>query len=338
MYQLEQKVIELIKAFTKGKKHLKLNIGVLVGNQSYMKTFNETGEMDYENNIYEIGSITKTFTASLLSKYVYENKMQLSDPISKYIQELDSDKYYPSLLKLATHTSGYSQTFPLSNWENLKMTIEFLLGNDKKVSQTPLKMDYNKMVVYINKTQIENKEYKPKYSNFGIALLGYIIGSVSGNGYWDTMNDFVKNELGLQKTYLGTIDGKNLKGYSPKNEDRGNWKWEKDNLLLAPTGALSSTAEDLLAYAKGYLHEEKPYFVPCGQEHVSISKDAGMGLSWNLDKKNNIISHTGGTGCFLSCLAINKKNNTSFVYLSNYRSNMRLQLKILNLMYEETKK
>ena len=308
----------------------------MIGNQFHLKTFNETGEADYENSIYEIGSITKTFTALLLSKYVNENRMQLTDSISKYIPELDRDKYFPSLLKLATHTSGYSQTYPLSYWDNLKMSIGLLLGNDKKTLKNPLNMDYDKMLELIIKSKVENKNYKPKYSNYGIALLGYILGSVSGNGYWDTMNNFIKNELELKNTYLGTINGKNLMGFNNRNEVRGNWEWN-DNNLFAPSGALSSTVEDLLAYAKAFIFEEKPYFSLCSKEHVFISKNAGMGLAWNLDKKHNIISHTGGTGFFFTCLVINLNRKTAFAYLSNYRSNMLLQSKILNSLYEENK-
>ena len=106
MYQLGTKTMDLIKKEAKGKKYLKLNIGIVIGEQKFLKTFDENGEIEFENSVYEIGSITKTFTTSLLAKYVHENRIQLSDSISKYFQELDPDKYYPTIKRLATHTSA----------------------------------------------------------------------------------------------------------------------------------------------------------------------------------------------------------------------------------------
>jgi len=337
MDKLEQKSLNLIKKFTKGKKHLKLNIGFLIDNKTTSMTFDETGEIDFENHIYEIGSLTKTFTASLLAKYVYENKMSLNDPINKYIPELVQDKYYPSLLKLATHTSGYPSTYPFSKWENFKMLMDVLFCSNKMKRQNPLNMEYAKMLELIKKSQVKDKEYKPEYSNFGVALLGNVIGSVSGSGYLDTMEDFLKNELKLQSTFLGTNKDKNLNGYNSKNENCGNWKWENNNLLIAPAGALSSTAEDLLVFAKANVFEEKPYFALCHQEYAKISKNESVGLAWGIEKKD-IYNHMGATGTFFSYLAFNKNKKNAIVLLSNYKSDIGLLIKIINLITEELKK
>ena len=75
MVEISDKTLGLIKKTCKGKKHLKLTVGYLTGNDSVIKIYNENGEIDScEKYYYEIGSITKTFTSSLLSKYVFENK------------------------------------------------------------------------------------------------------------------------------------------------------------------------------------------------------------------------------------------------------------------------
>ena len=104
-------------------------------------------------------------------------------------------------------------------------------------------------------------------------------------GYWDTMNEFVQNELGLSDTYLGTSNN-NLHGYDRKNNDCGNWEWNKDN-LISPAGAISSTADDLLKYAKININEDKPYLSLCHKKHGNGKKKYDMGLGWWLLKKNN---------------------------------------------------
>jgi len=182
-------------------------------------------------------------------------------------------------------------------------------------------MDYNKMFEIIQKNKLKDRDYKWQYSNFGISLLGYAIGSIFGSGYWNAMSDFLTNELGLKNTYLGTDSEKNLKGFNSKNEDCGNWKWEKTN-LIAPAGAISSTAEDLLDYAKANMHGDKPYLSICHQKYSDKSKNTGMGLVWELlkIKNNTVIWDDGGTGCFASFLGFNKEKKIAVVVLSNYIS------------------
>ena len=103
---------------------------------------------------------------------------------------------------------------------------------EKSISQkNPFNMDLDKMVKFIQKCKVKDKEYAWKYSNFGTALLGYAIDSIFGIDYWDAMEDFLTKEIGLKNSYLGTIDNRNLSGYNSKNKNCGNWKWEKNNLI-----------------------------------------------------------------------------------------------------------
>ncbi|MEO4052833.1 serine hydrolase domain-containing protein [Solibacillus sp. CAU 1738] len=319
MFEISDETLRLIKRASRGKKHLKLTVGYLIDNNPVIKIYNEHGELDSSNKYYyEIGSITKTFTASLLSKYVFENKLSINDSIQKYIEELKEHEYYPTLLRLATHSSGYSQTLPLNKREYLNIMFGLIFGNGDFNKNNPLNMDINKMEMLIEKNKLKEVDYSWKYSNFGISLIGYCLGIVSGRGYWDTMNDFLYNELGLRDTYLG-ISNNNLQGFNRKNIDCGNWEWNKENLISA-AGAISSTADDLLQYAKINIHEDKPYLSLCHKKHGNRTKKYDMGLGWLLLKNNNnVILHGGGTGCFSSFLGIDKEKKVASVVLANYR-------------------
>src|SRR5690625_1190625 len=319
MFEIRDETLRLIKKACRGKKHVKLTVGYVINDNLVTKVYNENGKIDPSKKYhYEIGSITKTLTVSLLAKYVYENKMSLNDSIQKYIKELKEDAYYPTLRRLATHTSGYSTMLPLNKREYFKLVLSMIFGGDDLNKNNPLQMDFNKMKMLLEKNKIKDTDYSWKYSNFGMALIGYALGIVSGKGYWDTMNDFLHYELGLNDTYLGTANN-NLCGYDRKNNDCGNWKWGKEN-LISPAGAISSTAADLLTYAKMNMYEEKPYLSPC---HIRQGKARGkydMGLGWLLLKKNNnVIMHVGGTGSFSSFLGIDKEMKVASVVLANYR-------------------
>ncbi len=326
MFQLDSQTMDLINKTCNGKKHIKLTVGFFKEGNTAIRVFGEHGETAAESHTYEIGSITKTFTASLLSNYIFENKMQLNDSIQKYIAGLNANNYYPTLRRIATHTAGYSLIYPFSQREYLNLTIDMILGKNQGVN--PLRMDLDKMKMLIHKSRLSDTDYKWKYSNFGYSLLGYATGVVSGRGYWDTMNDFLSDELGLSHTYLGTNHNKNLLGFGTKNQKLGNWHWDKHN-LIAPAGAISSTAEDLLAYAKLNMYEEKPYFMLCHQKHGRGPQNYEMGLAWWLRQENNyIMEHGGGTGCFSSYLAIDKGKKAASVVLANYRLGINSDKKI----------
>lgn len=319
MFEINDETLRLINRASKGKKNLKLTIGYLIDNRFVIKIYNEDGELDSSiKYYYEIGSITKTFTASLLSKYVIEKRLSINDSIQKYVEEVRGKGYYPTLLRLATHSSGYSARLPFSKREYSNLLLGLIMGGSDLKKNNPLNMDFIKMRRLMESIQLKEKEYSWKYSNFGISLIGYGLGIVSGRGYWATMNDFLHKELGLSDTYLGTSNN-NLHGYDRKNNDCGNWSWNKEN-LISPAGAISSTAEDLLKYAKINIYEDQPYLGLSHKKHGNGTKKYDMGLGWFLLKKNNnVILHGGGTGCFSSFLAIDKEKEVASVVLANYQ-------------------
>jgi CubicO group peptidase (beta-lactamase class C family) len=241
--------------------------------------------------------------------------MSLEDSISKYVEGLDHNSCYPALKRLATHTAGYSRRLPLSKKELYKLIFGMAFGT-KERGVFPFQMDFEKMQRLLLDNKLHDKDYSWQYSNFGMALLGYAVGIVSGQGYWSTMDNFISNELSLKNSYTGTCPDKNLHGYSSSNADIGNWIWEND--LTAAAGDISSTAEDLLSYAHINICENLPYLALCHQKHMD-SKKLSMGLGWIIEKdKNPFLWHNGGTGAFRSYLGIDKHKKCASVVLSNY--------------------
>jgi len=321
MYKLGTELQALIEKDCKGKTHIKLTVGTLVNGEKTIQTFGANGEIPNENYVYEIGSITKTFTASLLAKYIYEGKMSLDDPISKYVDGLD-DSYYPTLRRLATHTAGYGY-LPATAWAGIKMLLLPAILGSRNGGVLPdcLNIDENRMKSLLMENKKEDKDYPWAYSNFGIGLIGYAIGQVSGRGYFDTMDDFLTNELEMPNSYTGANPSKNLHGFSKNNKDIGNWDWKKT--IISSAGDISATAEDMLTYAQKHMNEELPYLALTHQKYTIVRKGlSNSGLAWIMTGDNNeIIAHNGGTGAFDSLLIIDKQKKLAYVVLSNYLIN-----------------
>jgi len=318
MHRLGTALQALIEKECKGKTYIKLTVGTLVNGEATIQTFGANGEIPNENYTYEIGSITKTFTTSLLAKYIHEGKMSLDDPISKYVDGLDDDDY-PTLRRLATHTAGYSY-LPATLWAGIKMHLLAPLLGSRNGGVLPdcLRIDENKMKSLLISNKKEDKDYKWEYSNFGIGLLGYAIGKVSGRGYFDTMNDFLMKELDMPDSYTGINPSKNLHGFSRKNKDIGNWDFEKT--IFSSAGDISATAKDMLTYAQKHMNEELPYLALTHEKHTTIKKGmSSSGLAWiMMGDDDEIIAHNGGTGAFDSLLVIDKHKRLAYVVLSNY--------------------
>ena len=316
MDNLNTETLRLIEKVVRDRKHIKLTVGVYCDGKFEIRLFQSDGETEDQSYIYEIGSITKVFTTSLMAKYICEGKLDLSNSINHYIHGLDSQRHYPDLRQIATHTAGYSAFLPYNMKGYLNLIIKTLRG---KTNDNPLegKMNIEEMKEVLNQKILADKDYSYQYSNFGISVLGYIVGEIAGCGYYNAMNTFISNDLNLKDTYVGTKEERNLHGYNKKNQDCKYWNWSDDELFL-PSGGISSSAYDLLHFAKLNIDDGLPFLSFCHKKYASATKKHDMGLGWELPVNSNILYKDGGTGCFTSLLKIDKNERKAVVVLSNY--------------------
>ncbi|WP_440198323.1 serine hydrolase domain-containing protein [Anaerocolumna jejuensis] len=268
---------------------------------------------------YEIGSLTKTFTAAMISKAIQEGKIDINDTIDKYLP-LAEGKNYPDIEELLTHTSGYKAYY----FEN-PMCSNFLNRRNDFYGITK-EMVLNKA----SAINLPDKEYPFHYSNYGYAVLGLLLEKVYQKDYRVLMNQFIEEDLQLKNTRI-----------SDKSGDISNyWDWkEKDAYLSA--GAITSDISDMLAYAKMQLEEDK-YFKQCHErikeinasteeyKMMDINMDA-IGMAWIIDKENNIIWHNGGTDNYNSYIGFNLKKGTAVVILSNLSPGYRIPATVLGV-------
>lgn len=296
-----------------GRKHVELTCGILREGQKEIIHWDPDRRESPDTLIYPVGSICKPFTASLLAKYAAEGKLRLDAPISDYIPGLPP-RYYPSLIKLATHTSGFKMqpyTLLTSLPFFLKMNRE---GGLFHTNPFRGKLDEAGMLQIIRDTVLRDKPYPFVYSNIGMSILGYIVGQVSGEGFWDGLTRYIREELGLQNTFLGNVE---LTGYDRRDQPCRCWQWEKTD-AIAPAGALNATAGDLLDFAARNLDGSLPYLALCHEIHGPCEKNANSGLAWRLEKDAPISWHTGSAGAFSAWLGLNRETQTAVAVAVNY--------------------
>ena len=298
----------------KNKKHVELTIGILKDGQTEICHWGpDRQEKNEDTLVYPVGSICKPFTASLLAKYVSEGKLDLSKSIDQYIPDLPK-RWYPSLEQLATHTSGYT-TQPYTALTTLpfflKMNQEGGLFHTNPFRGYP---DEAGLMKILRETVLTNKPHKFVYSNIGMSILGYIVGQVSGEGFWDSLTRYIQEDLNLKNTFLGNVD---LPGYDKKDQPCRCWQWEKTD-VIAPAGALNSTVEDLLQFATINMNGSLPYLAMCHEVHGPCEKNADSGLAWRLEKDAPISWHTGAAGAFNAYIGLNRETKCAVAVAVNY--------------------
>ena len=311
---------EALEYTTKNNPDAVITVGVIKnGESSYTVYGNDGKELSKSLHTYEIGSLTKTFTAALISKAIEERKVSLGDTIDKYLS-LPKGKNYPMIEGLLTHTSGYK-----GYYFEAPMIVNFLVGRNDFYGITK-----KEVLLRAGKLDMPEKSYGFEYSNYGFAVLGLVLESVYGTEYESLLNDFAAGELGLKNTKIS--DG---------NGDLGNyWNWKSGDAYLS-AGAITSDIEDMLEYAKMQLSGER-YFARCHDKLAEINgtpqsyKTLGInmdeiGMAWIIDSRNGFVWHNGGTGNYNSYLGFDKESSTAVVVLSNTAPGYRIPATVVGV-------
>ena len=243
------------------------------------------------------------------------------DQIDKYI-DLPENEYYPNLKRLVTHTSGYKEYY--FDWQ---MASNFFHRQENDFYG----INKDRVTKKLGEIELDNKDYKFKYSNFGMAAVGRILSSVYSTEYGQLINNFIANDLKLENTRISDGTG-NLSGY---------WNWKSDDAYLA-TGGLTSTISDMMQYVKLQMSSDIPYLSHGHEivaevnattkqyEKMNIRID-GVGMGWMIDSQNNIIWHNGGTSNFNSYVAFDKNKQIGVVILSNCSPNYRIPATVMGV-------
>lgn len=260
-------------------------------------------ELPLKQYPYEIGSLTKTFTAAMICEAVQDGKIDLNSSIDEYL-DLPQKKQYPTVRQLLTHTSGYKGFY-----FETPMISNFFCGRNDFYG-----ISKDALFSRLSNVSLSNKTHKFSYSNFGYAALGLILESVYKSDYSTLVNNYVKNSLGLENTHISDCALPNA------------WDWMSDDAYLS-AGALTSNAEDMLSYASILLDQgicggscmdplETINATPAQYEMLGIRMDQ-IGYGWIHDTQNDIIWHNGGTGNYNCYLGLDMENKNAVVVLSN---------------------
>ncbi len=282
-----------------------------------LKQGNTLKPIENKDKVFEIGSITKVFTATLLVNAILDNRIGLDDDINKFYNYPFHDSIRIDFLSLSNHTSGL-ESVP----SNLDISA-FLASPTKATLRNPYQeYDEIRLKSYL-KNEIKlgdtyQKQYN--YSNFGMGLLGYTLCLLQGNSYGQLLSEQIFKKYNMINSYTNIDDAKTrlVKGLDNNGNDANNWTWDSD--IIVGAGGILSTVADLAKFANAQFNPENRELALTRIPTFTVNEKMKVGLGWHIiDNGDNRILywHNGGTGGYSSSMVLDTKAKKGIIILSN---------------------
>lgn len=288
--------------------------GEVIINKGYGLANKDTKSLINPNTIFDIGSNTKQFTSTAILKLVEQNKLSVTDSLSKYFTDLPIDKQNITIHQLLTHSAG------------------FLDSQGRDFDEISQKDFFEKL--FASKLLFEPGE-NYSYSNTGYSILGRIIELASSQSYEAFLNEHLFTPAGMLQTgyLLPKWDTKQLShGYNRNiiETESTVTRYQEDGVVnwhLKGNGGINSTQNDMLLWYKALKTNKiltPESFEKLTTPYVSSSNSTySYGYGWGFKKTENDrlrLSHNGSNGPFAHSLIWYPKEDLYIVYATNANS------------------
>ncbi|MFT7452482.1 MAG: D-alanyl-D-alanine-carboxypeptidase/D-alanyl-D-alanine-endopeptidase, partial [Patescibacteria group bacterium] len=272
----------------------------------------ETKEAVDEHSVFEIGSISKTFTGILLADMVVKKELKLEDPLQKHLPEgITAPTRNGESIKLV-HMANHTSSLP-------RMPDNFTPANPANPYA-----DYSEKQLYeflesCELTRDIGSEYE--YSNYAVGLLGHTLAAKHQMTYEDLLVEIIAKPLGLKDTR--TVFTPNMKKNLAMGHSGGAQVENWDLSSLAGAGAIRSTAVDMLKYIAANMGKEKSSLYPAMQlSHQNTTMEGSsslVGLAWHIESLDSleVIAHGGATGGYRAFAGFISGGDKGVVVLTN---------------------
>lgn len=289
-------------------EHFKLSVALIKGDEVQYLGFgmenSQLIDLDLKDSLFEIGSVTKVFTATLLAQEIINERISEKDLINDLFSFQFKQKIKLNYLSLANHTSG------LSRLPSNMMPLVVKNPQEPYKNYTPEMLE-----AYLkNDLILEGKKKRYAYSNLGAGLLAHAISKLENKGFEELLNEVIFSKYHMNATAFNqptSFEGLDCYGKPAKN-----WDF---NALKGAGGLVSSTAE-LVKFLNAQFDSENETLALTRAATHKISKHMSIGLGWHIlnpGTADEFYWHNGGTGGFTSSVSFRTTNKTGVVVLSN---------------------
>lgn len=294
-------------------KHPGIIIGIIENDNELIIPFGETqkgnGIQPTAKTHFELGSLTKVFTATLIQQLITEGRVSYEDNIAKYVTIENLESKNITIKDLMQHTSGLPR-YP------------FGFGEGDK-NQPYNNYSKKQLIKFLETYNIPQKrEYI--YSHINSVLLGYVIEAASGKDYYTYLKETILDPLGMNDTFLvrnETFVANAAQGYDKFGNEVPHWEVQTFDAAVG----LISTMADLMKFLTAQFYNRSPistYCLPLHEPQVKTNfKKIKGGLGWHImypyKKYHGVIGHSGATNGHQVYMAFVQETQTGIVLLTN---------------------
>jgi CubicO group peptidase (beta-lactamase class C family) len=271
------------------------------------------GPLPDGQTVFEMGSITKTFTALLLQQMAERHDVALDDPVQKFLPE---EVTLPArggkqitLLDLVTHTSGLPR----------------MPDNMKPADLANPYADYSVQQMYTflsGYTLPRDIGAQFEYSNLGMGLLGHVLARRAGCTYDELVTRRICKPLGMAQTRIA-LDGPMRRHLASAHDADGQPVSNWDIPTFAGAGALRTTVDDMLIYVAAQAGIAPSPLYPAmkatqaPRSPIDSSQQVDVAMAWHVLKRNGYVWHNGQTGGYQTIAVFSPETKTGVVVLAN---------------------
>ena len=266
------------------------------------------------DTVFEIGSVTKVFTSTLLADLVVRGELELDTPVQSLLGAAarmpTRGEAEITLGNLATHDSGLP-----------RLPDNFDPADD---SNPYADYDAERLYAFLSAHELRRDIGKAvEYSNVGYGLLGHALALGEGTDYETLVTERILEPLGMADTAVEltpSLGARLAPGHDERLRPAANW----DLNVLAGAGALRSTVNDLLTFIEANMGlQESPLGVAMEFAHAprvpdpALGMDLGLGWIIAVEGDRRFVWHNGATGGYSSFVGFDPKAGEGVVVLSN---------------------
>jgi serine-type D-Ala-D-Ala carboxypeptidase/endopeptidase len=267
------------------------------------------------STLFEIGSISKVFTALILADMVNKGEVSLDDPAAKYLpaghKMPERNGRQITLRNLSTHRSGLPR-----------------MADDMRPINDPdgpfADYDEKRLLAFLDRCPLTRDPGSQwEYSNLGVGLLGYLLARAAGTDYEMLLRERITRPLRMNDTMISLPPPHAIR-LAPAFDAymRPVKRWEF--AVLAGAGGIRSSAADILTFAAAVINPNSS-IAPAVKTMLSVripNKDpqVDQALGWevlHLTPGRELVRHSGQTGGFRAMLALEPMQGRAVVALAN---------------------
>lgn len=313
------------------------------GKKMYQEAY---GYADYEkkeelkeNQVMEWGSVTKLFTWVSIMQLMEDGKLNLETDAREYlsdefVKEAGLDEVEPfTIFELMNHTAGF---------EDVIVDLGF--------SSAGQIISLKEALIQSKVAQVYTPGTVMAYSNYGAALAGYIVETITGESFYEYVQTNILDVLEMNDTTMNPSQNDEVEAQKPYgyyylddgNFEKGTWTY----VSLYPCGSVNGTMEDMVKFAQALLPsegEKSPLFNQRSTldqifetTYAITEGEAGIAHGFfEYDKNQNVFLHYGNSICFSSVLALDIEKRSAVIIASNQSNEFDIVNGLLDTLLEE---